>query len=416
MKTKITFSFLAIFMIAFITISALGQSTFKAPNTMFIYGTVTTEDGDTYTGQIRWDDEEAYWFDMFNGDKLENENLEYLSSSDRKSLDKKDSDCGSNWSWGKNNWGNSHIHDFAIQFGNIKKLKVMGREEVLLTFHNGETMEVEDGSNDFDATIYVYTTEFGSIGVEWDELDKVEFMQAPNDFQSAIGEPVYGTVKTRDGDFTGFIQWDKDERVGEDKIDGKTDSGELSIAFEKIYKIEKAGSGSRIELHSGRSFHLDGTNDVDEDNRGIIVNIPNMGRVEIEWRDFIELTMQEVPNNMDVSYPKFSNPKTLEGTVETTDGQKYNGRIIYDLDEEWSFEILDGDIDDIEYAVLIGNVYSVTPKNDHYSKVVLKDGNEYLFEKSVDVDENNDGILVFSNDKNKPTYIAWEKVKTVVFQ
>ena len=35
----------------------------------FIYGTVTTEDGRTFTGPIRWEDEEVFWTDHFNGSK-----------------------------------------------------------------------------------------------------------------------------------------------------------------------------------------------------------------------------------------------------------------------------------------------------------------------------------------------------------
>ena len=33
---------------------------------LLIYGTVTTDEDREYTGQIRWGDEEAFWFDFFN--------------------------------------------------------------------------------------------------------------------------------------------------------------------------------------------------------------------------------------------------------------------------------------------------------------------------------------------------------------
>ena len=36
---------------------------------VFIYGKLTTIDGETYQGQIRWGKEEAYWTDLFNGTK-----------------------------------------------------------------------------------------------------------------------------------------------------------------------------------------------------------------------------------------------------------------------------------------------------------------------------------------------------------
>ncbi len=39
----------------------------------FLYGRITTVDGATYEGRLRWGgDEEAFWGDYFNGAKLEN--------------------------------------------------------------------------------------------------------------------------------------------------------------------------------------------------------------------------------------------------------------------------------------------------------------------------------------------------------
>ena len=35
----------------------------------FIYGTVTTRSGNTYTGPMRWGDEEAFWDDLFHSSK-----------------------------------------------------------------------------------------------------------------------------------------------------------------------------------------------------------------------------------------------------------------------------------------------------------------------------------------------------------
>ena len=45
----------------------------------YIYGTVTTY-STSYTGQIRWADEEAYWNDYFNAYKMGDEYLESILS------------------------------------------------------------------------------------------------------------------------------------------------------------------------------------------------------------------------------------------------------------------------------------------------------------------------------------------------
>jgi len=54
---------------------------------VFIYGKITTEENDSYTGIIRWGGEEVFWFDEFNSTKTENENEKYLSRRDRKYFD-----------------------------------------------------------------------------------------------------------------------------------------------------------------------------------------------------------------------------------------------------------------------------------------------------------------------------------------
>ena len=62
--------------------------------------------------------------------------------------------------------------------------------------------------------------------------------------------------------------------------------GNMAIEFGKIKSVERDGRGSLVILKSGRDFYLTGSNDVNHENRGIIVNIPGQGRVDIEWRDF----------------------------------------------------------------------------------------------------------------------------------
>ena len=57
------------------SITLAATETRPAPETHqgFLYGRITTTDGDTYEGRLRWGgDEEAFWGDYFNGSKDEN--------------------------------------------------------------------------------------------------------------------------------------------------------------------------------------------------------------------------------------------------------------------------------------------------------------------------------------------------------
>ncbi len=132
----------------------------------------------------------------------------------------------------------------------------------------------------------------GEIKLKWDRIDEIRFMSTPASIKKTFGAPIYGTVYTEKGDeFRGYIQWDHDERLSVDELDGDNRDGEMSIAFSKIKSIEKEGNGSLVILEGGREFKLRGSNDVNNENRGIIVNVSEFGRVDIPWDELIRLNL-----------------------------------------------------------------------------------------------------------------------------
>ena len=88
----------------------------------------------------------------------------------------------------------------------------------------------------------------------------------------------------------------------------------------------------------------------------------------------------------------------LTGTVVTVDGEEYEGLLAYDLDEAWEFEILDTNDDDVEFQIPFRNIKSIVPKNYNYSMVFLKNGESLLLGGKRDVSDDNDGILVFTEE------------------
>jgi len=371
-----------------------------ASSDIYIYGKVYTDDNEVYTGQIRWGKEEAFWFDHFNSSKPDNDNIEYLSRSEEKKLNRS-SHRGSGWingivSWNNGNHYNDHTHIFACQFGDIK-------------------IKLEGGSNDIETQIQVTDHEIGHIKLDWDRIEKVEFMAAPANIKSHYGEPLYGTVTTENGDsHTGYVQWDHDERMSEDELNGENRDGEIDMEFGNISKIKKSFRGSEITTRSGREFELRGTNDVNDDNRGIIVNIPGMGRVDISWDEFDEVIFSDISSSS-ITYDDFKGDADIFGTVTTVDGDLHVGRIAYDLDEEYQFEMLNGKSDDIEYFIPFANVKSVKPGRRDRANVTLTDGSTITLEDSVDVSDDNDGVLIFLKAGEDPTYVAWEDIEKIDF-
>lgn len=394
-------------------LTLISSVSMNAQDAALIYGKVTTIDGDTYTGQIRWGKEEAYWTDLFNGNKEENENYRYLSRDDRDKLrdSHRDRNRWNNWNWNSRN-SYETTHEFQARFGDLTRIEITRRSEVKVTLRNGEEYYIENGSNDFGTDIHVMDAELGKTTFKWSRVEMVEFMDTPNNLADKLGDPLYGTVESYGGEFTGFIQWDHDERLSEDILDGDTRDGDMKIEFGKLASIERERGGSNVVTKSGRELYLRGSNDVNSENRGIIVTT-DYGRVDIPWREFKKVTFKDAPNNYK-KYSDFANMKKLSGTVTTSDGETLSGEIIFDLDEEYSFEMLQGKDDDIDYIIPMESVKSITPKNYDYSEVVLKNGTELLIGDARDVSEDNDGVLVFVGSGD-PKYVLWEDVKSITF-
>ena len=380
---------------------------------IYIYGKVYTDDDDVYEGQIRWGKEEAFWFDHFNSSKPENENLEFLSRKELRNLDGDHnySEIKSLFNW-EVSWGNDHTHSFSCEFGNIKALEIGRRGRLELELKNGEKLDLEGGSNDIGTYVQVTDPTLGHIKVDWDRIERVEFMQAPVGFESHYGAPLYGTVESESGEeFTGYVQWDHDERLAYDELNGKNRDGEIDLEFANIKSIERDIRSAIVTTQSGRSLKLRGTNDVNSENRGIIVNIPGQGRVDIPWDEFERVTFS-TPKMGIVNYDDYDASLEIRGSVETEDGDKVDGRIIYDLDESYQFEILNGKKDGIEYFIPFQLIKSIQPSSRKRAVVTLKSGKELKLEDSVDVNEDHDGLLVFGSD-DEPRYIPWHDVASI---
>lgn len=393
-------------------------------SSLLIYGTVTTDEDRQYTGQLRWGDEEAFWFDFFNSSKPTNDFIEYLSDDELDALHDNDENHGifqrngRNWNWNWNNHGDkNHTHLFAIQFGDIASIDIGRRERIKLELKNGDIIRLEGGSNDIGADIQVADQEIGNIKLDWHEVTKVEFLSTPSSIENHYGEPLYGTVKTIDDSFTGYVQWDHDERLSEDELNGDHEDGELDIPFGTIRSIQAKRRGSEVELKSGRKFYLTGSNDVNDDNRGIIVNIEGLGRVDIPWDEFVEVQFVDAPAISNVDYASFNRGSMLiQGDVKLEKGEDMSGTIVFDLDEQYQCEMLNGKKDDIDYFIPFSNIHQITPLSRSKTEIELKSGKKIELRDAVDVDDNNDGALVFGQNDDDPEYAPWHEVEAIVLK
>jgi len=368
----------------------------------YIYGRVEMVEGRVYEGQLRWGTEESFWDDIFNATKYENENLEYADGKGRE------------WSGWDFLGIRQHIfgHLFAVRFGDLKRIRVRDDDRLIVEFRNGEELRLKGGSNDVGGEITVVDSKLGQLDLKWNRIRTIEFMDTPAKLADKLGEPIYGTVKSGRYDFTGRIQWDHDECLTIDKLDGETSDGKVSVQFADIASIRKDRRGALVKLKSGSEMYLTGTNDVNRDNRGVVVVVPRVGTVKIGWDDFDEASFVRAPNT-GRSYAEYGRGSELTGEVVTRNG-RYDGRIVFDLDESWDFEILHGTNGDTEYLIPFRDIASIKPVGRRRSEVRLHIGATIELEESQDVTRKNDGLLVFNGD-DEPQYIAWQDVTEVRF-
>lgn len=382
------------------------------PNQGFIYGTVTTRTGTDYTGVLRWNTEEAFWDDLFHSSK---EDLPYYEEYED---EVREYDDDERW-WhvfgrkiGINiDAGNSRV--LAVRFGDIEEIRTLGRSGARLTLKNGSEIEVRGYSNDVGATVKVIDPTLGDVEVRWKKIKTIRFSSTPEDVDPGSFR-LAGTVSTDAGDLKGYIQWDEQECLSTDRLDGETEDGDVAIEMGRIARIERRNRRSSIvTLRDGRELIMDGTNDVDDDNRGIFVEDPRYGRVAVFWDEFIAVDFDE-PGASGRSYDDFTPQGELTGTVIERDGTRHTGKIIFDLDESEGWEMLDGTGQDLDYSIPFALVKALEPVGSHGSSVELRTGETVELEEGQDVSRDNDGIVVIS-DSRKESYIPYSDVQRIEF-
>lgn len=402
---------------AFVAVLSGADEGAKAPDAGisvegYIYGTVETRSGKTHTGVLRWDDEEAFWDDLFHSAKEELPYQEYAEGPD--------ADEEATW-WERMATtisGDLNFHhvsrSVAVRFGDLEQIRVTGGNDAVLTLRDGTEIEVSGYANDVGATIVVFDAKPGRVEVPWKKIETITFAATPPDADPGSFR-LRGTVSTTEGEFVGFIQWDNEESLSTDRLDGDTDDDDVSIEMGDIRSIERRDRrSSTVVLKDGTEMVLSGTNDVNDDIRGIHVEDARFGRVEIAWDEFENVVFDD-PGTSGPSYADYAVPTHLTGTVTLKSGDWRTGGLVFDLDEEWSWEMIDGSSNEIDYTVPFSMVASIEPSRGSGSLVRLRNGIELELEDSHDVDDDNSGVVVIPKGSGEPGHVPWREITKIEF-
>jgi hypothetical protein len=374
----------------------------------FLYGRITTVDGATYEGRLRWGgDEEAFWGDYFNGSKDENRWVEHTAPEQLK--ERRPIEI-----FGVEIAQRERQIDldrpFMARFGDIAQIEARGGK-VRVTLKSGTLFDLDRlEAGDFDDGVRVWDGRRGVVDLDSLRISKIELLPTPS--PGAAPYRLQGTVRTRQGDFSGFVQWDREKCVGTDELDGQTADGELSLRFDTIRSIARLSrDSSLVTLLDGREILFSDTREV---NRGMYVDDRRYGRVLISWNAFERVDFS--PGGSGPAYSDFPPGRPLIGSVTTRAGGRLTGRLVYDLDESETTETLDAPSGGVDYTIPFGLIASiVSPGREERASVTLHNGEELQLECTGDLGEGNAGMLIFVDGRERPAYAPWTDVEQVDF-
>lgn len=378
----------------------------------FLYGRIATVDGATFEGRLRWGrGEEAFWGDYFNGAREENP-WAALVPADRLPTERRPFEIFGVQFGGREQPTNLG-RLFMVRFGDIARIEARGRDVVMVMMKSGTNVNLARfEASDFDDGVRVWDAIGRVVDLDSLRIRTIELLPTPA--LAAVPARLHGTVHTPNGEFTGFVQWNREKGIASDQLGGETAEGELALRFDAIRSIaRRSPETTLVTLLDGREIELSGS-----ENRGIYVDDARYGRVLVSWGAFERIDF--TPGGSGPGYDEFPAGHPLTGSVTTRSGDRFAGRLVYDLDETETTETLDAPSGGVDYTILFGLVASIVPAAGEDPgadrvTVTLHGGEGLQLERSGDLGEGNAGLLIFVEGRERPEYVRWNEVARIDF-
>jgi hypothetical protein len=114
----------------------------------------------------------------------------------------------------------------------------------------------------------------------------------------------------------------------------------------------------------------------------------------------------------EVAATDFDGGSRLYGTVVTRGGDSYTGELTWDDDEQFTWEMLNGELDDVEFSVEFGNIERIVRARSGVT-VTLRDGRTFDLSGNNDVDSGNRGLTIRTDGRDYD--VDWGDFAEVTF-
>ncbi len=370
----------------------------------FLYGRVTRLDGVEFEGRLRFGgDEEALWHHTFNGRKSLNvwaSHAPESATTERRPIRflglelasrERQRDLG---------------RFFMARFGDLRRIEA-NAVEVRVTTKSGTVFQLDRlEASDFDDGLRIWDEDRGVTDLGSRQIRSIEFFAPPE--AGSAPAPLFGRVYTRQAVFAGPLQWNRQDSLVTDQLDGATAEGPVSLPYDTIRSIARHGAdGVQVVLRDGREMGLSGTRETGVDHRGVYVDDPRYGRVLVSWSSIQRVDLEDEGEL--ASYETYLPGSLVTGSITLGDGTVLRGQLVYDLDESETTETLDAPAAGIHYSIPFGQIASLERRADADGfRLHLHGGESLALEARGDLGERNGGLLVFGGS-SEPTYVAWSE-------
>lgn len=393
----------------------MATAVLKAQHTNFIYGEVRLKNREKINGIIQWTDGQMLLTDVLTATKNTQPYLKYLNAGQISALNKKNKSGSIDWAF-LNLW-KDNIPERQLEgicrFGDINLIHNTGDNNLQIYLKNGKKLRLSlKAEKDIVRIVEVFGASSRKIALH--DISSIAFTAIKPEDVAWKRSPLYGTVYTLRGSYSGFISWGRTKFVTSRTLYGRHGDDMLAVKFWDIKRIEKKDAGANIIFNSGKILHLENTTDVSKLHEGIAVSSYRLGRVVIPWSEFKSVSFKSASLDK-TSLQVFADPSRLMATLHTKSDQSYSGNCTFDLDEEWDCELVEGYYNHLFYQIPLKNVSYIQPLNATHSRVMLKNNQVYILGSTNEVTARNWGTILWGGRTSR-NYIDWQDTRRITFR